>query len=378
MSNHQRERIPQKVRNDLWIAAAGRCEFKGCTKPIGLDFLTGKKSKIGEYAHIIADSPNGPRGDSKKSLELAKSQENLILACFDCHKRIDTLATSGDYSVELLQRWKHEHEDSIARLYNSASATKSLMIIMSFPINDNVVKINTTEVISAVLQNSDYAIHPASNPVILNRSHFDANDKDDSFWEQANKSVEKWFNSHLSDRLSGDDGFSHLSIAAFAPIPLLIKLGSLIGSKIPALILDLPNNKWKWHSVPETTKISLFTYAIPEKVTERVFVPIEISNQAANYEHLTTDFDVVKFSSVTPMRELIKCQRHLEDFRIQFTKFMDKLHAAGARTIEILPVTSLCASVEIGRVILPKIYERVGIWEYRNSNWKHTLNIVSQ
>ena len=51
----ERAYIPTSVRRDLWIAAAGRCEFRGCCKRVDRDFLTKAKCKVGEYAHIIAD-----------------------------------------------------------------------------------------------------------------------------------------------------------------------------------------------------------------------------------------------------------------------------------------------------------------------------------
>lgn len=95
--SHKRTAIPADVRQRLWINAAGRCEFKGCGKPVGTDFLTGRKINVGELAHIVSDSPDSPRGDAGRSKELAKDEANLMLACFDCHKRIDTLQTIEDY-----------------------------------------------------------------------------------------------------------------------------------------------------------------------------------------------------------------------------------------------------------------------------------------
>src|SRR4051812_20648507 len=81
----ERAYISSTVRRDLWVAAAGRCEFRGCCKAVDRDFLTKAKCKVGEYAHIIADSPAGARGVSGLSEKLAADPNNLMLACFDCH-----------------------------------------------------------------------------------------------------------------------------------------------------------------------------------------------------------------------------------------------------------------------------------------------------
>ena len=65
--------VSAAVRRDLWVAAAGRCEFRGCGKPVDRDFLTKARCKVGEYAHIIADSPAGARGVPGESERLALS-----------------------------------------------------------------------------------------------------------------------------------------------------------------------------------------------------------------------------------------------------------------------------------------------------------------
>jgi hypothetical protein len=77
----ERANISKDVRRDLWIAAAGRCEFRGCNKPVDRDFLTKGRCNVGEYAHIVADSPDGARGIPGESERLAKDPGNLMLAC---------------------------------------------------------------------------------------------------------------------------------------------------------------------------------------------------------------------------------------------------------------------------------------------------------
>ena len=62
--------IPVKVRRNLWFSAHGRCEL--CNKPLYRDGLTMQDVNLSEYAHIIADSENGPRGDRILSRQLAQ------------------------------------------------------------------------------------------------------------------------------------------------------------------------------------------------------------------------------------------------------------------------------------------------------------------
>ena len=42
--------IPKDVLHEIWWKAAGRCEFKGCNKPLYKHGVTLDKCKISEYA----------------------------------------------------------------------------------------------------------------------------------------------------------------------------------------------------------------------------------------------------------------------------------------------------------------------------------------
>ncbi len=63
---------------------------------------------LGEMAHIVAESPNGPRGTSPLTLEERNKYENLILLCNVDHQRIDDQPQT--YTVEKLHGIKVDHE----------------------------------------------------------------------------------------------------------------------------------------------------------------------------------------------------------------------------------------------------------------------------
>jgi hypothetical protein len=61
---------------------------------------------IGEAAHIIASTLDGPRGNSDLPFEERKNISNGIWLCRNCHKMID--ANSGiDYPIDILYQWKY-------------------------------------------------------------------------------------------------------------------------------------------------------------------------------------------------------------------------------------------------------------------------------
>jgi hypothetical protein len=97
----------------LLALAGGQCEMEGCPEFIYQDILTKQKFNFGQYAHIIGDSPDGPRGDKTLSEEYCSDINNIMLLCPKHHKMIDTLVKK--YSVEGLRRMKKHHEDRVAQ-----------------------------------------------------------------------------------------------------------------------------------------------------------------------------------------------------------------------------------------------------------------------
>jgi len=81
--------IPEKIKIRLWGTAAGRCQYEGCNKPLWLDTLTKYEFNVAYIAHIIADSPDGPRGDPELSFKLKADISNLMLMCDEHHRLID-------------------------------------------------------------------------------------------------------------------------------------------------------------------------------------------------------------------------------------------------------------------------------------------------
>jgi hypothetical protein len=109
----------------LIALSGGICAFPGCDKRLvhpesGPDAA----AFIGEMAHIVADSRQGPRGDSSLSTDERDRHTNLLLLCGDHHKIIDSQPLT--YSVSVLRAIKADHEDRI-RLATAPDAKPALL-----------------------------------------------------------------------------------------------------------------------------------------------------------------------------------------------------------------------------------------------------------
>lgn len=99
--------ISDKTRKVLWGRSGNRCAV--CRRELvvegtGID----DDSVVGEECHIMATSPQGPRGKGDGPTELADAPENLILLCRVHHKMADDQCET--YTVEVLQQIKANHE----------------------------------------------------------------------------------------------------------------------------------------------------------------------------------------------------------------------------------------------------------------------------
>lgn len=98
-----------KTRTMLWGRAGGHCSFPECRRNLIFDASeTDDESLVGDIAHIVAESADGPRGDSPLTPEERRRFSNLILLCKVHHKLVDD--QFNKFTIEVLQQMKAEHE----------------------------------------------------------------------------------------------------------------------------------------------------------------------------------------------------------------------------------------------------------------------------
>src|SRR5436853_1408560 len=107
--------IPTKENKLLFLLSGGICAFPGCNKHL-VESSTEDDGPVvlGEIAHIIADSRQGPRGHVALAKEDRNNHANLILLCGDHHKIIDSQPNA--YSIPVLQQMKKDHELRIRKI----------------------------------------------------------------------------------------------------------------------------------------------------------------------------------------------------------------------------------------------------------------------
>lgn len=101
--------ISVRDRKRLWGLSASRCAFPNCRQELVETISDGQGAVlVGDEAHIVAQSPDGPRGNSDLSGSVRDAYDNLILLCARHHIVIDNDVTG--YPVDKLLGFKADHE----------------------------------------------------------------------------------------------------------------------------------------------------------------------------------------------------------------------------------------------------------------------------
>lgn len=109
--------------------AGWRCQFAGCGKDLQRESLSGTRGVFSYFAHIIASSPKGPRGDQLLSGQRTDDIENIMLLCDECHRRVDR-EDPERFTVDLLRTMRQDSINEVRRLLDSLKYQKAIPLVI--------------------------------------------------------------------------------------------------------------------------------------------------------------------------------------------------------------------------------------------------------
>lgn len=368
-------KIPNKKQNLLWAVSGGRCEYAGCNKVLHTDILTKKKCNSAYIAHIVADAPKGPRGDLERSKLLADDINNLMLLCDTHHRMID--ADTTIYTESHLREMKKEHEERIKRITDISPNMSSEIILYGANIGTNNSPLSYQSASEALL----YDYYPTSDhPIELGLKNAPFTDDTDAYWLAEETNLFTQFNQKIKPQLMLGNT-DHYSIFAIAPQPLLIKLGVLLNdlNNVKVYQKHREPSTWKWQATSsdieyilnepdDKTKVPVLILSLSAKITyDRI---IKALGDNASIWEITI--------SCTPNNDFLKTEALLSDFRNIVRDTFDKIKSHhGCTELHIFPAMPVSASVELGRVWMPKVDMPMIIYDAnkKRNDFHKTINI---
>lgn len=343
----------------LCARAGGRCQFDGCNKKLFIDGVTLKMLNNSNIAHIVASAPDGPRGNSE-SYELSDKIENLMLMCQEHHKLIDE--NPDIYTISILGEMKEEQERKIEELLDEMNYPKSEVIMMESPIKGLSVSVDFKQAVEAIRSEGN---NPASNHGVSISLEVYGNYRSSEYWNNLEKQLNDCVTYQIYSlyRRSPD---IKLSIFPLAPIPLIIKLGELMGDKrkIDVYQKFREPDTWRWQSkeISNSFSTEVFRNSDGDKIALIISISSEIDMTRVT---VVDDFDVIYHLKAQKCSvNAIKSRKDLEAFWQEYLRVLDIIKNKDKGTeISLFPAIPVSASFEIGRRYMPRVYPKIRVFD---------------
>ncbi len=347
-------RISTKNQNLLWAISAGRCQYEGCNKVLHRDILTKRTYNSAYIAHIVADKPNGPRGDAKRSNLLCNDINNLMLLCDKHHRLIDKEDVEGHPESRLIEM-KRKHEERIMRITDIAPDKLTHIILYGANIGINNSPLSYQLASEAILPDH----FPAEDrPIELGFKNNSLIDGTEAYWIAEESNLVEQFNLKIKPLLMHGNA-NHYSVFALAPQPLLIKFGVLLNdiNNVRVFQKHREPSTWRWQNI-----ISGIDYILREP-DDKTKNPVLVLSLSAKITHdrvrkaLGEEISIWEITiSDTPNNDFLKTESLLRDFRKVARLAYDKIKCHhGYAELNIFPAMPVSVAIELGRVWMPKV-----------------------
>lgn len=371
MAKKKRGPAPSHKTISILIArAGGRCQFENCNKNVFLDEVTLDDTNDSNVAHIIASSPDGPRGSEALSFVMSDKIENLMLMCLDHHHLIDEKGREHIYTVEKLRSMKASQEERVQKLMDNLNADVTTMLHLTSPIKGKQSdSFSPKEAAKAFLprmrSESEYAMR--IEVFVLGEY------KSTEYWQSADYCLDNNYKCNVCAKLNNYPN-THFSVFPLAPIPLIMKLGFLMGDKVRANVYQKTKHPdtWEWQSVELTNafKVEQKNFESGDGIAIVLSVTAEIEMESV--------FKVAAFKTVYILRadrqgdESIKSEKDLSAFWHKYKELCESLK--GEEELFVFPSVPVSAAFEMGRRYMVGVYPKMVIYD-RDGDFFKTLTI---
>ena len=376
----QKRKSQTKFRSLSGPGPEGGASTRGCNEDLIGDLIAGREDgKFGFIAHVVADSADGPRGDPVRSPALAKDPSNLMLLCAKHHKGVD-VDYLADHPESVLLEMKAEHEDRIAIVTGIAEERAAHVLRFAADIGQRDALVSTRSIFMAMPPDR----HPAEGRTIdIELIGCDYADHEETYWTIQQDNLRRVFARKVKERIEQKE-IRQLSVFALAPQPLLIELGHLLGDIVPVTVHQRYREPptWRWQPDQPAIAFRADEYSGPPDVT----VALKLALSATVTDDriravLGDDAAIWSLTAESPHNDIMRRPEDLVEFKRHLRRLFDQIKAVHGENavINVFPALPNSASVEVGRVRMPKADLPLHVYDQNRSvgGFIPTLKITS-
>lgn len=376
-----REAIKERVRLAIWARSAGRCTI--CNRRLLGDTRTFLHSvAAAELAHNIgATSGDGsPRAEAAGPSMDRESEENLLLVCHDCHRIIDHPDHVPFFPPEKLRQLKLTHELRIEMATAQGGLTRTAVIRVGSSIRGAYSIASRREVAETLFAlnylglvesqwGGDFTCRIAGN----------AGGK--GFWPAGEQQIDDTL-SRVRQAIEHGD-VEHISVFPFAPIPLLVYLGSQLDDKTTTRIFQKHRGQgagWSWDDGGHVVEFTTDAVESRSSGTEVVLM-CELSSPVSP-ENLSPQLRELPRRVLRPVEQplsptLITSEQSLTKFASTWRTLLAETESAYPRATRWHVVASVPVSVavELGRAFMREAQPPVTVYERTDEGYLAVLDV---
>ena len=180
-------------------------------------------------------------------------------------------------------------------------------------------------------------------------------DSDPDFWITETKSLQQKFDRLLFPKIN-DNEIKQISLFAFAPIPLLIYLGTLLNDITSVDVHQKLRNPDTWSFQDD---IQTEYHFVADEVKTNVALKIELSDDIVDSRIasvLGNDTSIYSIRIDNPNNDFVKSRKQIQDFGEKMKEAfreIKRIHGQDA-VLNIFPSMPISLAVQLGRVWMPK------------------------
>ena len=342
----------------VWVRGGGRCVI--CNYYLVSNHLDDRGSvrRIGEVAHIAGRSDAGPRGASATPSADRDEAENLLLLCPNHHTEADSgRLTDPQYTEEFLRARKRDKEAWVEFATALAADRTTTVLRLSGDVRGSTCLVARHEVaettMRCALRTPSYLPDPRGIGLTIDVTDVPAPGTSD-YWQACLRQIRHEVGRLRESVRTGDT--THVSVFAFALIPLLVGLGYALDDTVDIDVYNRhrQSDSWQWDAHAETVD---FTWSIPDTTGATQAAVLVNASGTIQVEELPDPAQgmpcivVEPESGHTPSPLTFASLATLDSFTVRFRDLLAELERhKHIGHIHLFLAAPLAAAVNIGRV----------------------------
>lgn len=388
MPPRRKKQPPERERHRVWVAAGGRCTI--CGKYLLEGALTKRPFRLGELAHIVGqqNTPGSPRGTAEVMSDTDRDRaENLMLVCAGEHQEIDRNGVLELLQVQELRAIKAKHEDWIRRVTGLRPDDTTVVVRLLGDVRGRAVELDRATATAAVIRGDarwpDFPLTYAQDGVEIDLRQLPGEDPaTDAYWSAAAAKIDG-----VIERLKEgvrDGRTKHVSVFAFARLPLLVHLGSRLDDAYGVSIYQRHRSTqgWDW---PDGASDTVFGHRAPAGDDDKADEAVLLVNASGTVQLnelpdalRALPVYVVAPDGVTPHTDTVASPASLVSFETAVRAVLADVEATRkqVRRLHLVAAAPLSAAVVLGRVRDPHVHPAYVLYDRADSGYQPVLEIA--